>query len=64
MKKKKKASHRPSICELDTNFRKLVGKMQPAEITMNLEKNRIIKFTVYQQYSDNCVKIIKYSIFR
>ena len=40
---KKRASHRSSIRELDLDFRKLVDKVEQAEITMKLEETENLK---------------------
>ena len=40
---KKRASYPTSICDPNLNFRKLVDKLKPAEITMNLEETENLK---------------------
>ena len=40
---KKRASHSPSIREPDLDFRKLVDKLEKAEITMKLEETENLK---------------------
>ena len=41
---KKRASHSFSIRESDTDFRKLVEKLEQVEITMKLEETENLKF--------------------
>ena len=74
---KKRASHPSSIREPDLDFRKLVDKLEQAEITMKLEEtenlklqyvNRIeqipqISTTYRNQIQTSLKKSLKYSIF-
>ena len=46
---KKKASHPSSMREPDSGFRKLVDKLEQAEITMKLEETEFLKL----QYVNN-----------
>ena len=48
---KKRASHPSSIREPDLNFRKLLDKLEQADITMKLEETENLKL----QYENNIV---------
>ena len=54
---KKRASH-PSIRERDLDFRKLVDKLEQAEITMKLEKTENLKLQYVNRIETNTTHII------
>ena len=47
---KKRASHPSSIREPDLDFRKLVDKLEQAEITMKLEETEILNYNTLIEY--------------
>ena len=54
---KKRASHPSSIREPDLNFRKLVDKLEYAEITMKLEETENLKLQYVNQIETNTTQI-------
>ena len=50
---KKRTSHPSSIREPDIDFRKLVDKLEQAEITMKLEETENSKIIIYNNYPYN-----------
>ena len=54
---KKKASHPSSIREPDLDFRKLVDKLEQAEITMKLEENENLKLQYVNRIETNTTHI-------
>ena len=57
--KKKRISHPSSIREPDLDFRKLVDKLEQAEITMKIEKNGKTKITLCKNQHTNHYFTIK-----
>ena len=54
---KKRASHPSSIREPDLDFRKLVDKLEPAEITMKLEETENLKLQYVNRIETNTTHI-------
>ena len=54
---KKRASHPSSIRELDLDFRKLVDKLEQAEITMKLEETENLKLQYVNRNETNTTQI-------
>ena len=56
---KKRASHPSSVRELDLDFRKLVVKLEQAEMTMNLEETENLKLQYFNNIQTTTTQIKK-----
>ena len=59
---KKRASHPSSTREPDLDFRKLVDKLEKAEITIQLEETENLKLQYVNRFETNTTQITTYTI--